>query len=641
MIASQSVPAIVLASITLYTGVYHLLLSYRRRRKRTDLTFALSCFAMGTYDIFCAGLYSSTTVEAGMMWQRVQMLSLALVGIAFVWFCSDYTGAVSRRFRRVSTVYFTMMAFVMAFAPDAVIFHPERSVLRAFRFMGTSVSYREVEFSIAGLFFHLFSMLAFIYMLIVGLRFYRRESRARALPLAAALVCFFFGAAHDTGVAVGIIQSVYLLEYSYMGMVILMATRLSTEVARISETRALLAELETRFKAFFRNTAVGLAQTDSEGIIKRANPGLCQMLGRSAEALIGQPILHHFHPNDRTTLERMVDRIVAGDGTTLRSEKRYLWPDGSVYWGDISISTVSSADDEEELTGLIWIIVGITERRHAEDSMRSLTEELESKVQDRTRTLIATNRRLEESIQQIRDDEEAGKTIQTSLLPPVIDQLGPLVFSRHLEPSFYMSGDFVDYFRIDDRHVGFYIADVSGHGVSSAFVTVLLKSYVSYARERFMNDEDRIIINPGKLLTRLNTELLGQDPGKHLTLLYGVVDTDKNHLVFANGGQFPYPVMLSRGKAEGMRIKGTPLGLFPFSTYENRELALPESFVLVFFSDGVLEVLDQETLMKKQQFLEAVTERSDGDIGRIVKRLALADITMPPDDVSILTVQRI
>ncbi len=641
MIASQSVPAVVLASITLYTGVYHLLLSYRRRRNRTDLTFALSCFAMGVYDILCAGLYSSINTEAGMLWQRVQMQSLAFVGITFIWFCSDYTGAVSRRYRWVSTAFFVAMALVMAFAPDPVIFRVDRPVLRAFRFMGSAVCYREVEFSLVGTLFQLICILAFIYMLIVGRRFYQRESKARALPLVAALVCFFFGAVHDVGVAGGLIESVYLLEYSYMGMVVLMAVRLSTELGEITETRALLAEVEARFRAFFRNTAVGLVLTDRDGIIRRANPGLCQMLGCSAEVLIGQPVLDHIHPDDRPTLQRMVDRILAGDGNTFRSEKRYRWPDGSVYWGDISISTVGSVRDEKGLEGLIWIIVGITERRRAVDSLRSLNEELEGKVQSRTHTLIATNRRLEESLQQLRDDEEAGKAIQTSLLPPAIEQIGPLVFSRHLEPSFYMSGDFVDYFRIDDRHVGFYIADVSGHGVSSAFITVLLKSFMSYVRERYMNGQDWVIFDPAALLARLNTELLGQDLGKHLTLLYGVIDTDTSRLTFANGGQFPYPIMLSGGEAEGMKIKGTPLGMFPFSTYKNTTLELPDAFVLVLFSDGILETLDQPCLMEKQAFLETVVERSDGDIGRMVKRLALADVSEPPDDMSILTIQRI
>ncbi len=641
MIASQSIPAIVLASITLYTGIYHLLLSYRRRRKRRDITFALTCFAMGLYDICCAGLYASFTAEAGMMWQRTQMLSLAFVGVAFVWFCSDYTGAVSRRFRLASTGFFAVMALTMAAAPDATLFHVDRPMLRAFRFLGLSISYSEVEFTVVGTAFHLLCILAFIYLLIVGFRFYQRESPQRALPLMAALLCFFSGAVHDAAVAAGMIQSVYLLEYSYMGMVFLMAARLSTEVAEVSQTRALLSELETRFRAFFQNTAVGMALTDCDGIVRRANPGLSQMFGETAQSLVGQSILDHFHRADQSTLRRMMDRIISGRGNTFRSERRFQWPDGSVFWGDVSISTVDSADSTAGTEGLIWIVIGITERRQAVDSLRRLNEELENRVQNRTRTLIETNRRLEDSLQRLRDDEEAGRLIQTSLLPPPIEQIGPLVFSRYLEPSFYMSGDFVDYFRIDEKHVAFYIADVSGHGVSSAFITVLLKSFMSYVRERYANGEDWVIFDPAMLLTRLNTELLGQDIGKHLTLFYGVIEIDTNRLTFASGGQFPYPIMLSGGSVRRMKVKGTPLGMFPFSTYENTKLDLSPSFVCAFFSDGILDLLDPTGLMDRQQHLENVVEQSDGDLGRIVKRLNLAGQTMPPDDVSVLTVQRI
>lgn len=641
MICSQSIPAIVLASITIYTGIYHLLLSYRRRRKRTDLFFALTCLAMGVYDIFCAGLYSSTTLAAGMSWQRVQMVSLALVGITFVWFCSDYTASVSWRYRRLSTIYFTTMAAIMALAPDAWIFHVDRPALRAFRFFGSAVSYHEAEFTALAALLHGLTILTFIYMLIVGMRFYQRENRRRALPLVAAMICFFIGAVNDTAVAVGLSQSIYILEYAYMGMVILMAVHLATEVSEISETRALLRELESRIRAIFRNTAVGLAMTDREGIITRANPGLCQMFGTTSDALVGQSMFDHFHAGDRTSLQRMAERIINGEGSSFRAEKRYIWPDQSLYWGDVSISTVHAPGDEAAVEGMIWIVVGITERRRAVDSLRALNEELEDKVHARTHTLINTNRRLEESLQKLRDDEEAGKLIQTNLLPPAIEQIGPIVFARHLEPSFYMSGDFVDYFRIDDNRIGFYIADVSGHGVSSAFVTVLLKSFISYARERFMAHADPGILDPGLLLTRLNGELLAQELGKHLTLFYGVIDTAQNHLTFANGGQFPYPVILTAKTVEQMKIKGTPLGMFPFSIYANVERELPSSFVLALFSDGVLELLDQPSLMDKQQHLESVVKRSDGDLGRMVKRLALDTTTMPPDDVSILTVQKL
>ena len=60
--------------------------------------------------------------------------------------------------------------------------------------------------------------------------------------------------------------------------------------------------------------------------------------------------------------------------------------------------------------------------------------------------------------------------MQNKLLPDPFMKIQDYQFSRHLYPSMTLSGDFLDYFEINEKYVGFYIADVSGHGVSSAIV---------------------------------------------------------------------------------------------------------------------------------------------------------------------------
>ena len=89
--STLSIPAIVMASISFYVGLYHLLIYFRRRQHREDLTFALLCLATGFYDVFCAGLYSATSVAEGVQWQRAQFIALAFFTTAFLWFVSDYT----------------------------------------------------------------------------------------------------------------------------------------------------------------------------------------------------------------------------------------------------------------------------------------------------------------------------------------------------------------------------------------------------------------------------------------------------------------------------------------------------------------------------------------------------------------------
>ncbi|HAS86693.1 MAG TPA: fused response regulator/phosphatase, partial [Candidatus Competibacteraceae bacterium] len=88
--------------------------------------------------------------------------------------------------------------------------------------------------------------------------------------------------------------------------------------------------------------------------------------------------------------------------------------------------------------------------------------------------LEAINEQLRQTLRRLQEDESAARRIQFQLLPENDKVYRSYRFNRHLLTSQYLSGDFVDYFAIDGEHLGFYIADVSGHGVSSAFVTVML-----------------------------------------------------------------------------------------------------------------------------------------------------------------------
>src|SRR5690606_12608431 len=89
--------------------------------------------------------------------------------------------------------------------------------------------------------------------------------------------------------------------------------------------------------------------------------------------------------------------------------------------------------------------------------------------------LEKTNRELKESLNILKMDQIAGRQVQKSLLP-----VSPLVHGEYrvahrINPSLYLSGDFVGYNVVLDRFLIFYLADVSGHGASSAFVTILLR----------------------------------------------------------------------------------------------------------------------------------------------------------------------
>lgn len=254
--------------------------------------------------------------------------------------------------------------------------------------------------------------------------------------------------------------------------------------------------------------------------------------------------------------------------------------------------------------------------------------------------LEAVNDQLQQTVRQLQEDEAAARRIQFQLLPENDKLYRNYRFSRHLLTSQYLSGDFVDYFAIDGDHLGFYIADVSGHGVSSAFVTVMLKSYIGRYRELRRQNRDKGILNPAETLSRLNREIFGCHMDKYLTMFYGVIEWSTNCLRYSSGGQFPFPILFDGQQARYVGKKSLPIGLFDFANYQTESLQLPQQFAMVFISDGILETLPQPTLRDKQAFLLEMVSQTELTIENLIQTLGLDQAGPLPDDVTLLLIER-
>jgi len=256
--------------------------------------------------------------------------------------------------------------------------------------------------------------------------------------------------------------------------------------------------------------------------------------------------------------------------------------------------------------------------------------------------LEQVNGELQNHLKALRDDQAAGHQVQLNMLPPSPWQTGTLCFRQRVIPSLYLSGDFVDYFRVSESQVAFYLADVSGHGVASAFVTVLLK----FMTTRLLYEQRRdgssgpLEFKPSEVLGHVNRSLINCRLGKHVTILGGVIDEAESTLTYSIAGHLPLPLLLSGGKAEYLQGRGQPVGLFEQATYEDRQISLPEDFSLVFCSDGVLECLPGSTLKEREARLPQLVEQAAGDVDSLLALLGLAEEAALPDDLSVLCVSR-
>jgi serine phosphatase RsbU (regulator of sigma subunit) len=250
------------------------------------------------------------------------------------------------------------------------------------------------------------------------------------------------------------------------------------------------------------------------------------------------------------------------------------------------------------------------------------------------------NRDLEASLRLLAEDEDAGRQIQVRMLPHNHQRFGDYLFTRDVIPSSFLSGDFIDVFRIDPQHWGFYLADVSGHGVSSALVTVLLRTFVQRQVASSIESGDDLVLSPARLLMRLNDEMARDHLDKHLTIFYGVIDLQEDTLLYANAGHFPWPVLYDGGAVTVLEQPGVPVGMMAHSRYQEHRVPLTDSMSLSVFSDGVLDVLSQSTLDAKLEYLRGLFGKPNVTVEQAKQELHLDGHSSLPDDVAILIIQR-
>ncbi len=255
--------------------------------------------------------------------------------------------------------------------------------------------------------------------------------------------------------------------------------------------------------------------------------------------------------------------------------------------------------------------------------------------------LEKANSELKAHLQALEQDQQAGRQLQLKLYPQQDLHIGSYHFSHCMIPSLYLSGDFLEYIRFGEEHLGFYIADVSGHGVSSAFVTALLRHFsLNIHRETRAATLDGKPIpfpTPADAIAYYNRELLAAGIDKYATIFMGLIDKKNNVLTYSVAGHLPMPVLASGDDVRYLEGSGMPVGILREAEYQNFTVQLPDTFTLVLCSDGVLEILPADNLLGKEALLLERISASDRTQQGIEQQLHLDKVSGAPDDIAVMT----
>jgi sigma-B regulation protein RsbU (phosphoserine phosphatase) len=209
-----------------------------------------------------------------------------------------------------------------------------------------------------------------------------------------------------------------------------------------------------------------------------------------------------------------------------------------------------------------------------------------------------------------RELELAAK-IQRSLLPA--EPPGPYPISGLNIPARTVSGDFYDFFELDDGRISFCLGDVSGKGINAA----MLMAKTASLYHCLGKTETR----PGKLLARLNEEICDTATrGMFVTLVGGIYDPKSMTARIANAGHEPPLKRTPEGLYESFEAEAPPLGIavaiIPEDGYPEFDIRL-EGGALYLFSDGVTEgKLAKGDMLGADGVRKILDENADMSLGK-------------------------
>ncbi|MCP4135268.1 MAG: SpoIIE family protein phosphatase [bacterium] len=201
----------------------------------------------------------------------------------------------------------------------------------------------------------------------------------------------------------------------------------------------------------------------------------------------------------------------------------------------------------------------------------------------------------------IEMDLELAKELQNKVLPQNLPDMPGVSIETYYMPMIEVGGDFFDFIYPDrgkNEKFGVIMTDVSGHGVSSAFITSMLK--VSFQNSFIRKNAAR----PAKVLSRINHTLLNNMGDHFCTGCYAFFDLKKRKAVFANAGHTPvYRIKRNFGEVFPIRPTGSVMGYFEEIVYREHSINLEPGDRFVFFTDGLTEAINKEKTMFDKKLL--------------------------------------
>ncbi len=384
-----------------------------------------------------------------------------------------------------------------------------------------------------------------------------------------------------------------------------------TDVVYLSDKAALPAEIKRLFRQkklsscllpFDRHTLVhqrtdlvGTVVVDAEGIDISQDQRLVRILESLERDNVGivlllQPIKRPVRSFSLTSSDRSFSLVDAADSVSLDD-----------LWARISVNLSDRKKQNSGIASRTPAPVSTMERLRRSDSTDSPGAE----------TAFVDN---------VKEQLRLAGLVQRDFLPSRLPNSKEIQWAVAFLPAEWVSGDIYDVARIDEQHLGFYVADAVGHSMPAALLTMFIKQALVM---RQTTENSYRIFSPAEVMKNLNLKMTGQKLSGYqfATCCYCLLNTRTRQMTFARAGH-PYPILLRAGQPpEQLQTRGSLLGIFETAEFVQQSVQLEPGDRVLLYSDGAEPLIGSLQDKTGFQYTEEFLALKDAPITEIIDRL--------------------
>jgi phosphoserine phosphatase RsbU/P len=238
------------------------------------------------------------------------------------------------------------------------------------------------------------------------------------------------------------------------------------------------------------------------------------------------------------------------------------------------------------------------------------------------------------NLQRLETEMAEARAFQQSLLPDPEKIVNRVAVCCRYTPSSALGGDLYDYAATSAGRTALLIADVSGHGVSAAMLTGIVKS--AFHASHIDGFE------PLAVVKRVSMGLAAFSPDRFVTLVAALISPEERQLRYVNAGHPPVALWGSTRAPRWLPSTGPLVSpVLTTSTWEAPVVPIAEGDHLLLYTDGISEALADDDGRAEERFTSVIERASEG--GAPLLDTILADVhhelagRPQPDDLTLLT----